>query len=104
MGLATASSIGLGLPNLPVARVVGHPGVQSKEMLERNVLEVTLERVLENLLSAPAAAGADREPGARDVIATGSFDEINDAFYGNGLSDGLPIVPPTREKVEQFLR
>ena len=104
MGLAAASSIGLGMPNLPVARVVGHPGVQSKEMLERNVLEATLEQVIDNLLKAPKAAGADQEPGARDVIVKGGFQEINDYFYDNGLSDGLPIVPPTREKVEQFLR
>lgn len=104
MGLAAASSIGLGMPNLPVARVVGHPGVQSKEMLERNVLEVTLEHVIDNLLKAPKAAGADGEPGARDVIAKGGFQEINDYFYEHGLSDGLPIVPPTREGVEAFLR
>jgi len=104
MGLAAASSIGLGMPNLPVARVIGHPGVQSKEMLERNVLEVTLEQVLDNLLKAPKVAGSDREPGARDVVVKGGFQEINDYFYDNGLSDGLPIVPPTREKVEQFLR
>jgi hypothetical protein len=104
MGLAAASSIGLGMPNLPVARVIGHPGVQSKEMLERNVLEVTLEQVIDNLLKAPPAAGADGEPGARDVVVTGGFQEVNDYFYDHGLSDGLPVVPPTREKVEQFLR
>ncbi|HEY7743718.1 MAG TPA: UGSC family (seleno)protein [Burkholderiales bacterium] len=104
MGLAGATSIGLGMPNLPVARVVGHPGVQSKEMLERNVLEVTLEGVIDNLLKAPKPAGAGDEPGARDVIVRGGFQEINDAFYDHGFSDGLPIVPPTREKVEAFLR
>ncbi len=103
MSLAAASSIGLGMPNLPVARVIGHPGVQSKEMLERNVLEVTLAQVIDNLLKAPKTAGADQEPGARDVVVKGGFQEINDYFYDNGLSDGLPIVPPTREKVEQFL-
>ena len=104
MGLAAASSIGLGMPNLPVARVIGHPGVQSKEMLERNVLEVTLEQVLDNLLKAPKMAGADHEPGSRDIVVKGGFQEINDYFYDNGLSDGLPIVPPTRDRVEQFLR
>jgi hypothetical protein len=104
MGLAAATSIGLGMPNLPVARVVGHPGVQSKELLERNVLETTLEGVIDNLLKAPRPKGADDEPGARDVVVKGGFQEINDWFYDHGLSDGLPIVPPTREKVEQFLR
>ena len=104
LGLAAASSIGLGMPNLPVARVVGHPGVQSKEMLERNVLEVTLEGVIDNLLEAPKSASAGGEPGAREVIVKGGFQEINDYFYDHGLSDGLPVVPPTREKVGQFLR
>jgi hypothetical protein len=104
MGLAAASSIGLGMPNLPVARVIGHPGVQSKEMLQRNVMETTLQQVIDNLLKAPKAATSGQEPGARDVVAKGSFDEINDYFYRNELSDGLPIVPPTREKIEQFLR
>ncbi len=104
MGLAAASSIGLGMPNLPVARVIGHPGVQSKEMLGRNVLEVTLEQVIDNLLKAPKAAASGSEPGPRDVIVKGGFDEINEYFYRNELSDGLPIVPPTREKIEQFLR
>ena len=46
LGLAAATSIGLGMPNLPVARVIGHPGVQSKEELRRNTLEVTLDRVV----------------------------------------------------------
>jgi hypothetical protein len=102
--LAAAASVGLGLPNLPVARVVGHPGVQSREELRRNTLEVTLQHVIDNLLKAPGAAKPDSEPGPRDVIVKGGFDAVNDYFYRNELSDGLPIVPPTSEKVEAFLR
>ncbi|MBI4195585.1 MAG: hypothetical protein HY526_10955 [Betaproteobacteria bacterium] len=104
LGLAAASSVGLGMPNLPVALVPGHTGVQSKEVLRRNILEVTLDRVVDNLLAAPQAAAADTEPGARDVVFRGGFEEVNEFFYDNELSDGLPIVPPTREKVEEFLR
>ena len=102
--LAAAASVGLGLPNMPVARVIGHPGVQSKEQLRKNTLEVTLQHVIDNLLKAPKAAKADSEPGPRDVIVKGGFDEINEYFLKHELSDGLPIVPPTREKVEAFLR
>jgi hypothetical protein len=104
MGLAAASSIGLGMPNLPVARVIGHPGVQSREMLQKNVLEATLAQVIDNLLKPPKSASTGGEPGPREVIAKGSFEEINDYFYRHELSDGLPIVPPTREKIEAFLR
>lgn len=104
MTLAAAASKGLGMPNLPVARVVGHPGVQSKEQLRKNTLDVTLQHVIDNLLKPPKAATADSEPAARDVVVKGTFDEVNDYFYGNELSDGLPIIPPTMEKVEAFLR
>lgn len=104
LGLASAASVGLGFPDLPVARVVGHPGVQSGDTLRNNTLEVTLDQVIRNLLSAPAQPRAGGEPGARDIVAKGGFDEINAYFYANGLSDGLPIVPPTLERVEQFLR
>ena len=104
LGLAGAASIGLGFPDLPLARVAGHPGVQSREMLQKNTLEVTLDRVIDNLLKTPAVAKSGNEPGPRDVIVRGGFDEVNDYFYAHGLADGLPIVPPTVARVEQFLR
>ncbi len=104
MTLATAASKGLGMPNLPVAKVVGHPGVQSKDQLRKNTLEVTLQHVIDNLLTPPKAASGESEPAARDIVVEGSFDEINDYFYRHELSDGLPIVPPTPQKIEQFLR
>ncbi|MEM9656507.1 MAG: UGSC family (seleno)protein [Actinomycetota bacterium] len=50
--------------------------------------------------------GADAvaaEPAARDIVATGSIDEINRIFVERGWSDGLPIVPPTVERIERFL-
>ena len=34
----------------------------------------------------------------------GSFEEVNELFQRKNWSDGLPVVPPTIEKVEQFLR
>ncbi len=103
-GLAAASSIGQGMPNLPLALVPGHTGVQSKEQLRKNTLEVTLDRVIENLLGVPQEAVTETEPSARDIIVSGSFEEVNDYFYDHQLSDGLPIVPPTQERIEAFLR
>jgi hypothetical protein len=104
MTLAKAASLGLGMPNLPVAPVPGHPGLQSKEVLQRNVREVTLQRVVDNLLLPPAVAAAGGEPGARDVVCRGTFEEVNEYFIAHELSDGLPIVPPTADKVGAFLR
>ncbi len=44
------------------------------------------------------------EAGDREIIFSGDLDEVNDFFYKNRLTDGLPIVPPTIEKVETMLR
>ena len=32
------------------------------------------------------------------------YDEALELYYRNGWTDGLPIVPPTPEKVERFLQ
>ena len=103
LGLAASTSVGLGLPNIPVAAVPGHTGVQSKDELRRNVLLVTMDNVVRNLLAEPAQASEEAEPGARDIICRGGFEEVNRYFYEHELADGLPIVPPTRQRVEQFL-
>ena len=100
---AAATSVGLGLPNMPVALVPGHPDALSKEELRRNTLEVTTEKVIDNLLRGGTLDTLAAEPGERDSVFSGGFEEVNDYFYDNEWSDGLPIVPPTRERVERFL-
>ncbi len=104
MTLARAASQGLGFPNIAVAPVRGHPGLQSKEVLQQNVRELTLDGVLNALFKMPAAATVGGEPGARDIICSGSFEEVNEYFLAHELSDGLPVVPPTVAKVEAFLK
>ena len=103
IGQAATTSVGIGLPNLPVALVPGHVDGQSDEELWENVTSVTLDRVIDNLLTQPAEAAPVNEPSASDTVFTGGFEEVNRFFYENGWGDGLPVVPPTRAKVEAFL-
>ncbi len=93
----------MGVRQMPIAVVPGHPGVQSAEELRRNIVELTVDRIVENLTRGPAAAAEPEEPGARDIVFTGDFDAVNRYFQDNELADGLPIVPPNRERIEQFL-
>jgi len=102
-GQAATTSVGLGMPNLPLSVVTGHVDGQTTEELRQNVLERTLDQVVENLTEQPPAAVPVNEPSPQDVVFEGSFDEVNRLFYENGWSDGLPLVPPTKEKVEEFL-
>ena len=91
------------MPNLPVATIVGHPGAQSNEEIRENVKAVTAAQVIENLLSQPGEVELPEEPGPRDIVFSGSFEEVNAHFYEKEWSDGLPIVPPTIAKIEEFL-
>ena len=103
LGQAAGTAVGLGMPNLPVALIPGHPGAQSVAELKANVDSVTAQQVIENLLSQPAEAAPVREPTAREIVFRGSFEEVNAHFYEREWSDGLPIVPPTLAKIEEFL-
>ena len=103
MGQAAATSVGLGMPNLAVAMIPGHPGAQSTEELRANVAQVTAQQVIDNLLNEPEAQVERPEPAPRDIVFRGTFEEVNAFFYGRQWSDGLPIVPPSIEKIEQFL-
>jgi hypothetical protein len=91
------------MPNMPVAVVPGHPGAQSLDELRANVRAVTASQVIENLLKQPIEHRLEPEPSARDIVFRGTFEEVNAHFYEREWSDGLPIVPPTVEKIEEFL-
>ena len=104
VGQAATTSVGLGMPNLPLAKVPGHVDVQTPDELRANVLNVTLPEVIRHLLNDPAPATLEKDPPPDEIVFEGSFEEVNRFFYENGWSDGLPIVPPTVAKIAEFLR
>ena len=91
-------------------RVATYPGVIStheRATIVRNIEDVLADQIVKQLTAEgspdemPAAAG---EPGTRDIVFTGTFEEVNEYFLRNQWSDGLPVVPPTVEKIEKFLQ
>jgi hypothetical protein len=91
------------MPNMPVAKIVGHPGAQSSEEIRRFAREVTAADVIANLTVQPDTIEFGAEPGPRDIVFSGTWEEVNEHFYAQEWSDGLPIVPPTLAKIEEFL-
>ena len=104
IGQARALSRGLGFAGLPAARIVGHVDAQSAEEITHNLKSVTVDEVIHHLTMAPTPVGdAAEEAPADGIAARGTFDEVNRVFQERQWSDGLPIVPPTAEKVAAFL-
>ena len=91
------------MPDLPVAMIVGHTGAQSVEEIRENVFNVTAEQVIDNLLTQPEETVLAAEPSAKEIVFRGTFEEVNEYFHERDWSGGLPIVPPTIEKIEEFL-
>jgi hypothetical protein len=65
------------------------------------------------LKSVMVAVGKTRPPMAGEfpeakvekiAIRSDAFTEVNDLFYKRGWGDGLPIVPPTVERVKEMLK
>jgi hypothetical protein len=96
---------GLGLPDLAVAEFPGVPMTDSTEELVAKVENHLLPRIIEGLSKPRAGAfvAPPAEPQPRDIVFRGDLDAVNEHFYANNWSDGLPITPPTLDRVERFL-
>lgn len=105
IGQANVTAEGIGLPDLPLARIPGHVDVLSAAELERVLTEVTADEIVA-ALAAPADTPAPvttPEYGPRDIVFTGDLDAVQEHYEQAGWSDGLPFVPPTIDRVEAFL-
>ncbi|MFC1986556.1 hypothetical protein ACFLWC_06170 [Chloroflexota bacterium] len=92
------------MTNLPMSVYPGPANLHPVDELEKNVAEVMIDQVIKGLTVQPEEAKPSSEPGTRDIVFKGTFEEVNRFFYEKEWSDGLPIIPPTIEKVEEFLR
>ncbi len=95
---------GEGYPNLPYATHPGHVNTTENEKVYQNAVDVMLDQVIKGLTVQPADAKKKKEPGLRDIIFSGTYEEVNEYFLEKEWSEGLPIVPPTLEKVDEFLK
>jgi hypothetical protein len=104
-GQARATARGLGYDGIPVAVTVGHVDARSAEQMVADFVAFTVDRVVAGLTDEhdEASDHDNDEPGSLDLVMSGTIDEINDGFVERGWSEGLPIVPPTRDRVEAFL-
>ncbi len=101
---ALATARGLGFHGVPVAVLAGHVDAQSAGQMIESVLARTVDEIVQGLTVAIVVdeAAAD-EPGALDVVVSGSIDQVNTEFARRGWSDGSPILPPTTDRVEAMV-
>lgn len=93
-----------------VLRAVEYPGsfsAHSVEELKRNTIEVLWPQIKKALTTQITQEEINsyslNSKGPYDeIIYTGTFDEVQEYFSINNWTDGLPIIPPTLEKIEEY--
>jgi len=104
---ATAQNAGV-----PIQRVATYPGAFSshtQEELIENTQKVLWTQIVEGL-TKPFTEQEKQEAEDsfkkydRTAIYSGDLAQINAYFEEQGWADGQPIIPPTKDKVEAFLK
>ena len=97
---------------VPALRVAVYPGAfasHTEEQLKENTREVLWPQILDALTEPITQEEIDANSqleaaDPQEVVFSGTIDEVNE-FYNDMLwSDGMPIVPPTRSRVEEFMK
>jgi hypothetical protein len=97
---------------VPAPRVAVYPGAfaaHTREQLLENTRNVLWPQIVEALTKpiSDAEIAERRQAVAEDPrkpVFVGTLEEVNKFFIEQGWSDGLPIIPPTVERVEEFLK
>jgi hypothetical protein len=93
----------LGVKNAAIVEYPGHPTFDDEATFNAKLLRVS-ESIADILAVQVEAESTDSESGPLDVVFEGTLDEVQDYYDEQLWTDGLPIVPPTVQRVNEFLR
>lgn len=93
-----------GRSGAPVRRAVFDypPSAMTPEGLQASI-DAVASGLVAPLAEKETAEGVIPAPDRPAVLATGTIDEVQDLFHEMGLTDGLPVVPPTPALVQRML-
>lgn len=94
-----------GIPSLQVAVYPGPFDLHTESELKQNATREVVPQIVKALTSPiPKAGPAQAKPARDKIVFTGTLEQINRHFADHGWSDGMAIVPPTIERIQEFLR
>ena len=86
----------------PVVEIYNPAGVREDGVFVDKILKRTMAELGK---TRPPLAGDFPEVRVEKIsVRKDVFEEVNDLFYRRGWTDGLPVVPPTKERVREMLR
>ncbi len=93
------------MKGVPVRRAtVSYPPQRMTEAQMAEATEKTIKALTDPITDDEKKTGVYRPTRPPRYAAEGSLAQVQDYFYEQGWTDGLPIVPPTEEKVNAMLK
>lgn len=98
---------------VPVVRTAPYPGAFANDTTEEQQRKARVNlfpKIVEALTTEITQDEIDRIAGAvngvshDDIVFTGSYERVQQFYEVNEMSDGLTVVPATRDKVEYYLQ
>lgn len=102
-GLATAESNALGMPDIPLV-VMPHP-LGGRKRPDVAILASKAFGDIVSCLSQGEGRNADEDAASPQRFSVSmDMDAQQEFFYSSGWTDGLPVIPPTPERVRAMVR
>jgi hypothetical protein len=105
INVAKAAAKAAGVPGLRLAEYPGAVGIDHAEIRSKvkaslfdQIIAALTEPVQDERTASPAAWHA------REIVCSGSLADINRFFAEREWTDGLPIMPPTPQAIDEFLQ
>jgi hypothetical protein len=83
---------------------VSYPETSLSENQVSNAMNSIIGNLTSPLTNEETKTGKYEPPKYPRIAFTGTLSQVQDYFYKQGMTDGLPIIPPTEEKVAEMLR
>jgi hypothetical protein len=95
-----------GVEGIRLAEYPGTLGNAPPAMIKEKIQTVLMDQIVAGLTgnSTDAKATANSAWDQHKIVFSGTLEEINKHFSDNEWTEGLPIVPPTTARIEEFLR
>lgn len=103
-GLSEVAARGLGISTSAIAEYPGVITTDSPEEFRRKVEGPLMDAIVRGFGERVEVLARPKEPDPRDIVFSGTLAEVQEHFHDQLWSDGLPIIPPTIESVQEFLR
>ena len=95
-----------GFPDLRIVEYPAPIALDDVDTMEKNIRSIVVPGLIKALTQQVKSTikPKKRGPSDRDIVFEGTYEEVQEYFYSKKWSDGLPIVPPTLDRVDEFLR